>query len=157
MDFAVQAWRPWQRGDIDSLKRVHRKMVTAFSGHCRTYEERLVEIGMGESRVQERVVGHGPNLQNCQGSGQCGQDPLVYHERRGGKPWNQSHSERFKHHWKEVQTGGEKELLQSVSGGQLEWSVCREKLAKNIAEFKWRLRAENRHSFKYQNQNPKKN
>ena len=50
MDFAVQAWRPWQRGDIDSLKRVHRKMVTAFSGHCRTYEERLVEIGMGESR-----------------------------------------------------------------------------------------------------------
>ena len=65
--------------------------------------------------------------------------------------------EGFKHHWKEVQTGGEKELLQSVSGGQLEWSVCREKLAKNIAEFKWRLRAENRHSFKYQNQNPKKN
>ena len=50
MDFAVQAWRPWQRGDIDSLKRVHRKMVTAFSGHGRTYEERLVEIGMGESR-----------------------------------------------------------------------------------------------------------
>ena len=86
MDFAVQAWRPWQRGDIDSLKRVHRKMVTAFSGHGRTYEERLVEIGMGESRVQERVVGHGPNLQNCQGSEQCGQDPLVYHERRGGKP-----------------------------------------------------------------------
>ena len=47
LDFAVQAWRPWQRGDIDSLERVQRKMVTVISGlHGRTYEERLVEIGM---------------------------------------------------------------------------------------------------------------
>ena len=49
--------------------------------------------------------------------------PTGYYERRGGKSWYQSHPGRFKHHWLEVQTGSEKELLQPANSWQLEWAV----------------------------------
>ena len=56
MEFAVQAWRPWQRGDIDPLENVQRKMVSAISGlEGRTYEDRLAEVNMVtvEDRYQQ--------------------------------------------------------------------------------------------------------
>ena len=127
LDFAVQACRPWQIGDIDRLERVQRKMVTALSVlYGRTYEERLVEIGMEslESRrewldmVQTyKIVKEVDNVDRTHGFTMRGEE---------GSYGTRATQEGFKHHWKEVQTGGEKELLQSACGGQLEWSVCRD-------------------------------
>lgn len=47
LEFAVQAWAPWQQGDIEMMESVQRKMVTQVAGlKGRTYEERLEEMGM---------------------------------------------------------------------------------------------------------------
>ena len=47
LDFAVQAWRPWQRCDVDCLEKVQKKMVSAVSGlQARTYEDKLIELNM---------------------------------------------------------------------------------------------------------------
>ena len=47
LEFAVQAWAPWQRGDIELLENVQRRMVRQVTGlQGRLYEERLVELGM---------------------------------------------------------------------------------------------------------------
>ena len=47
LEFAVPAWSPWQKGDIDLIENVQKKMVRAVSGlQGRTYEERLEELGM---------------------------------------------------------------------------------------------------------------
>ena len=47
LEFAVRAWSPWQKGDIDLIENVQKKMVRAVSGlQGRTYEERLEELGM---------------------------------------------------------------------------------------------------------------
>ena len=56
MEFAVQAWRPWQRRDIAPLENVQQKMVAAISGlEGRSYEDRLADIGMVsvEDRYQQ--------------------------------------------------------------------------------------------------------
>ena len=57
LDFAVQAWRPWQRCDVDCLEKVQKKMVSAVSGlQARTYEDKLMELNMEsiESRGETR-------------------------------------------------------------------------------------------------------
>ena len=52
LDFAVQAWRPWQRCDVDCLEKVQKKMVSAVSGlQARTY------VGH---------VGHGRDIQDIE-------------------------------------------------------------------------------------------
>ena len=57
LEFAVQAWAPWQRGEIELLENVQRKMVREVVGlQGITYEERLVELGMDtlEKRRQDQ-------------------------------------------------------------------------------------------------------
>ena len=44
LEFAVAAWSPWARADIDCLERVQQKAVSGLKG--RTYEERLTEVGL---------------------------------------------------------------------------------------------------------------
>ena len=47
LEFAVPAWSPWQRGDIDLIENVQKKMVREVTGlQGRTYEERLAKLGM---------------------------------------------------------------------------------------------------------------
>ena len=146
LDFAVQAWRPLQRGDIDSLERVQRKMVTAISGlHGRTYEERLMEMGM-ESLESSRewldmvqtykIVKEVDNVDRTH--------------------WFTMRGEEGSHETRATQGGlniiGKRSKLEvrrnSYSQGVVDsWNglSVETKLAKNVAEFKWRLRAENRH------------
>jgi hypothetical protein len=53
LDFAVQAWSPWQQADKDTLEKVQRKAVALVSGlHGRTYEERLRELRL--TTLEER-------------------------------------------------------------------------------------------------------
>ena len=55
LDFAVQAWRPWQRGDTDRLEKVQQKMVSAVTGlQSLSYEDKLTELNMVtlESRME---------------------------------------------------------------------------------------------------------
>ena len=129
---------------MTAWRGVQRKMVTAISVlYGRTYEERLVEIGMEslESRrewldmVQTyKIVKEVDNVDRTR----------RFIMRGGEKPWNQSHSGRFKHHWRsklEVRRNFySQRVVDSWNGLFVET-----KLAINVAEFKWRLRAENRH------------
>ena len=47
LEFAVQAWAPWKRVDIDRLENVQKRMVRQVTGlQGTTYEERLEELGM---------------------------------------------------------------------------------------------------------------
>ena len=47
LDLAVQAWRPWQRVDIDGLEKVQQKMVSAVAGlQGLNYEDKLTELNM---------------------------------------------------------------------------------------------------------------
>ena len=47
LDFAVQARRPWQRGDIDRLEKVQQKMVSAVTElQGLNYEDKLTELNM---------------------------------------------------------------------------------------------------------------
>jgi hypothetical protein len=53
LEFAVQAWSPWQQADIDTLERVQRKAVGMVSGLLsRDYEARLRELGL--TTLEER-------------------------------------------------------------------------------------------------------
>jgi hypothetical protein len=53
LDFAVQAWSPWQQADKEALERVQRKAVAMVSGlQGRTYEERLRELRL--TTLEER-------------------------------------------------------------------------------------------------------
>ena len=57
LKFAAPAWSPWQRGDIDILENMQKKMVREVSGlNGRTYEKRLKELGMDtlEKRRQDQ-------------------------------------------------------------------------------------------------------
>jgi hypothetical protein len=45
LDFATQAWSPWQQGDIEALESVQRRAVNMVSGlRSREYSERLKEL-----------------------------------------------------------------------------------------------------------------
>ncbi len=47
LEYAIQAWSPWQVGDVDELEKVQKKMVSAVTGLAgTTYEEKLAELGM---------------------------------------------------------------------------------------------------------------
>ncbi len=47
LEFAVQGWSPWQRGDIELMERVQERMVKAVTGLVgKTYEDRLKELKM---------------------------------------------------------------------------------------------------------------
>ena len=47
MEYAVQAWAPWQVGDLEMLEKVQRRMVAAVTGLVgSSYEEKLKEINM---------------------------------------------------------------------------------------------------------------
>lgn len=47
LDFAVQAWAPWQHSDIEMLEKVQKKMVSNVMGlESANYEEKLTEIGL---------------------------------------------------------------------------------------------------------------
>jgi hypothetical protein len=73
LDFAVQAWAPWQQADMEVLERVQRKAVTMVSGlRGREYEERLRELRMTtlEERRHQADMLHMYKL--C--SGKLGQD-----------------------------------------------------------------------------------
>jgi Reverse transcriptase (RNA-dependent DNA polymerase)/Endonuclease-reverse transcriptase len=53
LEFAVQAWSPWQQADKDTLENVQRKAIGMVSGlQGRTYEERLRELGL--TTLEER-------------------------------------------------------------------------------------------------------
>jgi hypothetical protein len=53
LDFAVQAWSPWQQGDKDALEKVQRRAVGMISGlRGRDYEERLRELRL--TTLEER-------------------------------------------------------------------------------------------------------
>ena len=63
LEFAIQAWAPWQRGDIELLEDVQRRMVRQVTGlQGRTYEEKLGELGMEtlekRRRTQDLVQAH---------------------------------------------------------------------------------------------------
>ena len=47
LEYAVQAWAPWARGDVEKLERVQERAVRQISGlRGSTYEEKLDELGM---------------------------------------------------------------------------------------------------------------
>ena len=55
IEFAVQAWSPWQAGDIEMLEAVQKKMVRQVSGlKGTTYEEKLTELGMDTLEQRRR-------------------------------------------------------------------------------------------------------
>jgi hypothetical protein len=53
LEFAVQAWSPWNQGDKDILERVQRRAVSMVSGlRSRDYEDRLKELNL--TTLEER-------------------------------------------------------------------------------------------------------
>jgi hypothetical protein len=53
LEFAVQAWSPWQQADKDVLERVQRRAVAMVSGlQSQVYEDRLKELKM--TTLEER-------------------------------------------------------------------------------------------------------
>ena len=47
LEFSIQSWSPWQRGDIEALEQVQERMVRAVTGLTgTTYEEKLAELNM---------------------------------------------------------------------------------------------------------------
>jgi hypothetical protein len=53
LDFAVQAWSPWQQADKEALEKVQRRAVGMVSGlRSRDYEDRLKELGL--TTLEER-------------------------------------------------------------------------------------------------------
>jgi hypothetical protein len=53
LDFAVQAWSPWQQADKEALEKVQRRAVGMVSGlQSRDYEDRLKELGL--TTLEER-------------------------------------------------------------------------------------------------------
>ena len=61
LEFAVAAWAPWTKTDIECLEKVQMKAVKSVSGlRGRTYEERIQELGLPSLQGG----GHGPDLQD---------------------------------------------------------------------------------------------
>ena len=57
LEFAVQAWSPWYKSDVDTLEKVQKRAVNMVVGlKGRTYEEKLKEIGL-MSLKQRRLRG----------------------------------------------------------------------------------------------------
>lgn len=57
LEFAVPAWSPWAKGDIETLERVQEKALKMVSGlKGKTYNEKLTELGMStlESRRHDQ-------------------------------------------------------------------------------------------------------
>ncbi len=55
LEYAVQAWAPWQAGDIEKLEKVQKKMVAAVSGlKGNSYEDKLSELGMETLSARRR-------------------------------------------------------------------------------------------------------
>jgi len=53
LEFASPAWSPWAQADIEALERVQQRFVKAVSGLSgRTYEERLVELGLATLKAR---------------------------------------------------------------------------------------------------------
>ena len=53
LEYAVQAWNPWLKADIECLERVQRRAVNMVSGLCgTTYAEKLNEVGL--TTLEER-------------------------------------------------------------------------------------------------------
>ena len=47
LEFAIQAWSPWLKGDIEVLEKVQKRAVGMVIGlRGKTYEEKLREVGM---------------------------------------------------------------------------------------------------------------
>ena len=47
LKFAIQAWAPWQKGEIDLLESVQRKLVKEVTGlRGISYDDRLTELGI---------------------------------------------------------------------------------------------------------------
>ena len=47
LEFAAPAWSPWTAADVEALERVQKRAIRMVSGlRGRSYEERLVELGM---------------------------------------------------------------------------------------------------------------
>lgn len=57
LEFAVQAWSPWTRADIDAVENVQRRMVRAVSGlGARTYEEKCAELGLATLEKRRHIL-----------------------------------------------------------------------------------------------------
>ena len=74
LEFAVAAWAPWTRTDIDCLENVQRRAVRAISGlKGASYEEKLKEIGLPslEDRRKEIDLVQAYKTVNCDEKGDC--------------------------------------------------------------------------------------
>ena len=55
LEFAVQAWCPWQKGDIEILEKVQKRAVNMVIGlRGRSYEEKLKEVGLTSLQQRRR-------------------------------------------------------------------------------------------------------
>ena len=46
LEYAVQAWCPWLRADVDLLENIQKRAIRAISGLSGTYEEKLATLGI---------------------------------------------------------------------------------------------------------------
>ena len=57
LEYALVSWAPWTKGDKELLERVQRRAVGMVTNwRARTYEDRLLEVGM-TSLVERRLRG----------------------------------------------------------------------------------------------------
>ena len=57
LEFAVVAWAPWTKADIESLEAVQKRAVKAISGlRGSTYEDKLSELGLQSLQDRRREV-----------------------------------------------------------------------------------------------------
>ena len=52
LEYAVTAWSPWHKKDIDVLERVQHRATRRMSNICGTYPERLQQLGL--TTLEER-------------------------------------------------------------------------------------------------------
>ena len=100
LEFAIQAWAPWQRGDIELLESVQKRMVRQVTGlQGKTYEERLAELKMetlerrrrAQDLVQAHKIIHGVDDVN---SSIWFEQPDQNQHRTRGSDWGLRHSGR---------------------------------------------------------------
>ena len=46
LEYSSPAWSPWQRGEIQTLKKVQQRFIGAIGGLTGTYEEKLAQVGL---------------------------------------------------------------------------------------------------------------
>ena len=57
LEFAVAAWAPWSKEDVECLERVQRRAVRAMSGlKGQTYEEKLVELKLPSLQARRNEI-----------------------------------------------------------------------------------------------------